>query len=60
VRVHPGNDLVAEVGVVAAGARRVDELAATVGGPGVDVDDDGRRVRAVGEHPVGGLRNGCR
>jgi hypothetical protein len=54
-RVHVRHDLVAQVGVVTAGARRVDELAAAVGGPGVHVDDDrGRRV-AAREHRVGGL-----
>ena len=42
--------------MVAAGAGRVDELAAAVGRPGVHVDDDARRRAARGEQRVGGLR----
>jgi len=54
-RVHVGDDFVAQVRVIAPGARRVDELAAAVGGPGVRVHHDrGRRV-AAREHRVGGL-----
>ena len=53
--VHPGHDLVAQVGVVPAGAGRVDELAAAVGGPRVDVDHDRWRGLPAGEHRVGGL-----
>ena len=43
--VDERHDLVAEVGLVVAGAGRVEELRAAVGGPAVDHDDD--RVRAL-------------
>jgi hypothetical protein len=50
--VDPGDDLVAEVGVVAARARRVEELAAAQGRPGVDPHQDGGRGLAGGEELV--------
>src|SRR5439155_16598154 len=53
--VDPGNDLLAEVGVIATGARRVDELGPAVRGPAVDVDEDARRGLAAGEELVGEL-----
>ena len=63
--VHPGHDLVAEVGVVVAGRGRVEELAAAERRPRVDEDDDRRGHAAVGEQarprarrPRGGTRAG--
>jgi hypothetical protein len=53
--VHPRDDLVAEVRVVPAGPRRVEELAAAERRPAVDVDEDGRRCVAGGEQVVGEL-----
>ncbi len=53
--VDPGHDLVAQVGVVAAGPRGVHELAAAVLRPRVHVGDDGRRGLAAREHAVRGL-----
>ena len=47
--VDPGDDLVAKVRVVFARAGRVDVLAATDRGPGVDVDEDAGRRAAGGE-----------
>ena len=58
VLVDVRDHLVAEVGVVGAGPRGVDELAAAVGRPGVDVDDDGRRCLSVGEDGVSSLEEG--
>src|SRR3954468_16044678 len=54
--VDPRDDLVAEVGVVVADARRVEELGAADRGPGVDPDDDRRRRLAASEELVGELR----
>ena len=54
-RVHPRHHLIAEVGVVAAGARRVHELAPPDGGPAVDPDQDAGRRVAGREEPVGQL-----
>ncbi len=56
VRVDEGDDLVAEVRVVAAGAGGVDELAAAVGGPRVDEHDEARRSPAGREELIDGLR----
>jgi hypothetical protein len=58
--VDERHDLVAEVRVVAPGPGRVDELAAAVRRPGVDVDNEARgrvaareeRVRLLGEGPA--------
>jgi hypothetical protein len=58
VRVHPGNDLVAQVRVVLPGSGRVNKLAAAVARPRVDVDDDRRRRLVAGEDGVGGLGKG--
>lgn len=55
VAVDEGHDLVTEVGVVVPGSRRVDELAAAVGRPGIDVHHDRRRRLPRGEHSVSGL-----
>ena len=41
--IHPRHELVAEIGVVVAGPRRVEELAAAERRPRVDEDDDRRR-----------------
>jgi hypothetical protein len=54
-RVHVADDLVAEVGMVAADRDGIDELAAAVTGPGIDVDDDRAGRRAGGEDLVGGF-----
>ena len=54
-RVDERDDLVAQIAVVAAGRRRVDELRAAVRRPGVDVDDDARRDLAGGDLLVGDL-----
>ena len=53
--VHPRHDLIAQVGVVPAGAGRVDVLAAAVPGPGVDVDHERGRRRPAREHLISGL-----
>src|SRR6185295_16162089 len=53
--VHPGNDFLAEVGVVLPGARRVEELTAAQRGPAVGVDEDRRRRVPSGEEVVGEL-----
>ena len=55
VPVDPRDDLVADVGVVAAGAGRVEVLAAAVRGPRVHEDNDRGRGLAGGEHGVGRL-----
>ena len=55
-RVHPGDDLVAEVSVVAARARRVEKLAAAERSPGVDPNQHRRRRLARGEELVHQLR----
>ena len=63
--VDPGHDLVAEVRVVVAGPRRVEELAAAERRPGVDEDDERRRNRVVrrtarprARRPTAGTRSG--
>jgi hypothetical protein len=56
--VDEGHDLVADVGVVPAGARGVDELAAAVRGPRVDEHDEAGRCPAGSEELVGGLGEG--
>jgi hypothetical protein len=57
-RVDERHDLLAQVAVVAPGARGVDELAAAVSGPGVDEDHHRRRDVASGEYRVGCFRKG--
>jgi hypothetical protein len=56
--VDEGHDLVAQVRVVAARPRRIDELAASIRGPCVNEDHDARRHVAVGEQRVRGLGKG--
>ena len=53
--VDERDDVLAEIGVVATRSRGVDELRASVGRPGVDVDDDAGRGLAAGEQAVGGF-----
>jgi hypothetical protein len=53
--VDERDDLVAEVRVIATGAGGVDELAAAVGRPRIDVDDDRWGRLAAGEDCVRGL-----
>ncbi len=55
--VDPRDDLVAQVGLVAAGARRVEELAAAQARPAVDVDDDGRCLARGRQHVIDELRD---
>ncbi len=50
--VDPRHDLVAQVRVVLAGARRVDELAAAEARPAVDHHDDARRWRPPSDSPA--------
>ena len=53
--VHPGDDLVAEIGVILARSRRIEELTAAERRPAVGVDEDrGGRISA-GEEVVGEL-----
>ena len=56
VRVDARHELLDDVRVVAAGARRVDELAAAERRPRVDPDEDRRRRVALGEQLVHQLR----
>ena len=55
VGVDERHHVVAEIGVVPTGARRVHELRPPVRGPGVHPHHDARRRLARGEHGVGGL-----
>ena len=57
--VHERHDLVAEVGVVAAAAGRVDELRAADGRPGVDEDDARVDVGVVEELEEGRAEGGA-
>ncbi len=50
--VHERHHLVAQVVLIAPGARRVQELRASVTGPGIDEHDHRRRAVARGEHRV--------
>src|SRR5207248_749267 len=50
--VHEGHHFRAQIAVIAAGARRVEELRTAVRGPAVDEDDHRRRAALVGEELV--------
>ena len=54
-RVHPRHHVVAQVGVVVAGAGGVDELRTAVQSPGIDEDHDRRRSVPAAEHAVRGF-----
>ena len=56
VLVDEGHDLVAEVGQIVAGPRRVEELTSPERGPAVDPDDDDGRGLLASEQVVGELR----
>ena len=55
VRVHPTHDVLAQVGVVLPGPRRVHELRSPVDRPGVHVHDDAGWGLPAGEELVGHL-----
>jgi hypothetical protein len=52
VGVDEGNHLVAQIGVVATGPRRVYELRSAIRGPGIDPDNDARWNGTAGEEVV--------